>query len=77
MAAMILPATQAAILIIEGAAQMTQIYQKGAISETALQTILTTLGQEIVQATNAWNAAGTTAAAVKADGPETTTVAVP
>lgn len=77
MAAMILPATQAAIAIMEGGLQMEQLYNKGAISQTALDTIIGTLAGEIPQTVAAWNAAGTTKAAIAADGQPAAPVAVP
>lgn len=77
MAAMILPATQAAIAIMEGGLQMEQLYNKGAISQTALDTLIATLAGEIPQTVAAWNAAGKTAAAIKADGQPIAPVPVP
>jgi len=77
MAAMILPATEAAIAIMQSGMQMQQLYSKGAISQTALDTLISTLAAEIPQTVAAWNAAGTTAAAIKADGQPIAPVAVP
>jgi hypothetical protein len=74
---MILPATQAALLLFQGGLQMEQLYNKGALSQTALDTIIHTLAGEIPQTVADWNAAGTTAAAIKADGQPVAPVAVP
>ena len=77
MAAVILPATQAALLLFQGGLQMEQLYNKGAISQTALDSIIATLAGEIPQAVADWNAAGQTAAAIKADGQPVAPVPVP
>lgn len=77
MAAMILPATEAAIAIMQGGMQMQQLYTQGAISQTALDTLIATLAGEIPQTVAAWNAAGKTTAAIKADGQPIAPVAVP
>ena len=77
MAAMILPATQAAIAIMQGGMQMEQLYNKGAISQTALDSIIATLAGEIPKTVADWNAAGKTAAAIKADGQPVAPVPVP
>ena len=77
MAAMILPATEAALAIMQGGLQMEQLYNKGAISQTALDSIIATLAGEIPQTVGDWNAAGKTAAAIKADGQPIAPVPVP
>ena len=77
MAAVILPATQAALLLFQGGLQMEQLYNKGAISQTALDSIIATLAGEIPQTVADWNAAGQTAAAIKADGQPIAPVPVP
>ena len=77
MAAMILPATEAALAIMQGGLQMEQLYNKGAISQTALDSIIATLAGEIPKTVADWNAAGKTAAAIKADGQPVAPVPVP
>ena len=77
MAAMILPATQAALLLFQGGLQMEQLYNKGVISQSALDAIIATLAGEIPQTVADWNAAGKTPTAIKADGQPVAPVPVP
>ena len=56
---------------------MEQLYNKGAISQTALDSIIAILAGEIPKTVADWNAAGQTAAAIKADGQPVAPVPVP